>query len=172
METSKLATAHSEQIFTESFDKFFPGLHRYAFRLVKDREKANDIVQSIFAKWWERQVAMEDIDAAKAYLYTAVYRFCLNDIRHGKVKKTHGEHLAQVQNNLVSETGMVEELEALVQSSIENLPKQCRAIFKKSRFEEKRYADIAGEMNVSIKTVEAQMGKALRILREKLKDYL
>jgi RNA polymerase sigma-70 factor, ECF subfamily len=63
-------------------------------------------------------------------------------------------------------------LQKQINEAIESLPEQCRIIFKLSRFEELKYAEIAEHMNLSIKTVENQMGKALRIMREKLKDYL
>lgn len=164
-----------EKLFKESFDKFFDGLHRYAFTLLKDPDKAGDAVQSIFTKWWEMQTQLENQDAAKAYLYTAVYRHCLNVIRHEKIKLVHAESYAQelsAKSSVFANPGSFEELDHQVQTAIESLPSQCQLIFKKSRLEEKRYAEIAEEMNLSIKTIEAQMGKALKILREKLQDYI
>lgn len=170
-----LSSNQFEKLFKESFDKFFDGLHRYAFTLLKDSDNANDAVQSIFTKWWEMQTQLENPDAAKAYLYTAVYRHCLNVIRHEKVRVLHAEsytHELSASSNAFANPNSYEELDHQVQSAIESLPSQCQLIFKKSRLEEKRYAEIAEEMNLSIKTIEAQMGKALKILREKLRDYL
>jgi RNA polymerase sigma-70 factor (ECF subfamily) len=170
-----LSSSQFEKLFKESFDKFFDGLHRYAYTLVKDRDKANDAVQSIFTKWWETRTQMENLDAAKAYLYTAVYRHCLNVIRHEKIKFVHAESYTRelsTSANAFVFPNSYQELDGQVQSAIESLPPQCQLIFKKSRLEEKRYAEIAEEMNLSIKTVEAQMGKALKILREKLQDYI
>jgi len=170
-----LSSNQFEKLFKESFDKFFDGLHRYAFTLLKDPDKASDAVQSIFTNWWEMHTHLENPDAAKAYLYTAVYRHCLNIIRHEKVKFVHAESYVQelsASSNAFTHHNSYEELDHQVQSAIEGLPPQCQLIFRKSRLEEKRYAEIAEEMNLSIKTVEAQMGKALKILREKLSDYL
>jgi RNA polymerase sigma-70 factor (ECF subfamily) len=164
-----------EKLFKESFDKFFDGLHRYAFTLLKDSDKASDAVQSIFTKWWEMQTQLENQDAAKAYLYTAIYRHCLNVIRHEKIKSVHSESYTRehsVHPNVFINPGSYEELDHQVQSAIESLPSQCQLIFKKSRLEEKRYVEIAEEMNLSIKTIESQMGKALKILRKKLQDYI
>lgn len=170
-----LSSNQFEKLFKESFDKFFEGLHRYACTLLKDQDKASDAVQSIFTKWWEMQTPLEHHDAAKAYLYTAVYRHCLNIIRHEKVKLFHTESYVReltTGSNFYSDVNSYEELDHQVQTAIETLPPQCQLIFRKSRVEQKRYAEIAEEMNLSIKTIEAQIGKALKILREKLSDYL
>lgn len=72
----------------------------------------------------------------------------------------------------VTRTVMASELETRIYVAMEKLPEQCRLIFKLSRFEELKYAEIADQLNLSIKTVENQMGKALRIMREELKEYL
>jgi RNA polymerase sigma-70 factor, ECF subfamily len=174
-EVNILSSNQFEKLFKESFEKFFDGLHRYAFTLLRDNDKANDAVQSIFTRWWETKTHLDHSDAAKAYLYTAVYRHCLNVIRHEKIKLVHKESYTQqltTSSNGFSEMNSYEELDHQIQSAIDSLPPQCQLIFRKSRFEEKRYGEIAEEMNLSIKTIEAQMGKALKILREKLSDYL
>jgi len=173
--TKILSPIQFEKLFTESFEKFFDGLHRYAFTLLKDNDKANDVVQSIFTKWWEKQTHLENLDASKAYLYTAVYRHCLNVIRHEKVKVVHSESYAKeltASSNTYSDANSLAELNSQLRSAIEDLPPQCQLIFRKSRMEGKRYTEIATEMDLSIKTIEAQIGKALKILREKLRDYL
>jgi RNA polymerase sigma-70 factor, ECF subfamily len=176
LEGAKALSANRfESLFKDSFDKLFVGLHRYAYTLLKDNEKANDAVQAIFAKWWETKTQMEHLHEAKAYLHTAVHRHCLNALRHEKVKFVYAESYKQqlvTNSNILADVNAYEELDHQVRSAIDSLPPQCQLIFRKSRWEEKRYAEIAEEMNLSIKTIEAQMGKALKILREKLKDYL
>jgi RNA polymerase sigma-70 factor, ECF subfamily len=170
-----LSVNRFESFFKDSFNKLFEGLHRYAYTLLKDDEKANDAVQAIFTKWWETKTQLEHLNEAKAYLYAAVYRHCLNVLRHEKVKGVHAESYRQqlvTYSNPLADVNAYEELDHQVQSAIDSLPPQCQLIFRKSRWEEKRYAEIAEEMNLSVKTIEAQMGKALNILRKKLKDYL
>jgi RNA polymerase sigma-70 factor, ECF subfamily len=170
-----LSVNRFESLCKDSFDKLFVGLHRYAYTLLKDNEKANDAVQAIFIKWWETKTQLEHLNEAKAYLHAAVHRHCLNVLRHEKVKVTHAESYRQqlvASSNELADVNTYEELDHQVRSAIDSLPPQCQLIFRKSRWEEKRYAEIAEEMNLSIKTIEAQMGKALKILREKLKDYL
>jgi len=164
-----------EALYKESFNLFFDGLHRYAFSILKENEKAGDAVQSVFLKWWENQTQPGSLNETKAYLYTAVYRSCLNVLRNEKVRYSNSENYLremEVSTNGSSESMEFEELNEHMQSSINELPPQCRIIFCKSRFEEKKYFEIAEEMNLSVKTVEAQMGKALRFLRERLKIYL
>lgn len=163
-----------DRFFKETFDKLFEGLHRYAFTLLKDKETACDAVQSVFVKWWETGKRIDD-HAIKFYLYTGVYRQCLNVIRNEKTKVLRYEgyrHEYAATSSTFEDTAEFNELDQQIREAIDQLPPQCRAIFQKSRFEDKRYADIAQEMNLSVKTVEVQVGKALRILKERLKEYL
>jgi RNA polymerase sigma-70 factor (ECF subfamily) len=159
-----------EKLFNESFNQHFDALHRYAYTLLKDSDRASDAVQHVFIKWWENQTAVADLQEARKYLFTAVYRSCLNVIRNEKVKQEHA--LAYSQEQMATthfQDGMeVEELNQKIKQVIEDLPSQCRLIFCMSRLEEKKYSEIAADLNLSVKTVEAQMGKALKILREKL----
>ncbi|MGC4022206.1 MAG: RNA polymerase sigma-70 factor [Cyclobacteriaceae bacterium] len=174
MPKNQIASEDSfEGLFKESFNLYFEGLHRYAFTMLKDNAKASDAVQSVFLKWWENQTQVKDVNESKAYLYTAVYRTCLNNIRNEKSKVLISEeYLRQVGKTSTEDSFEFGELNDYLKNTIDELPPQCRIIFCKSRFEEKKYAEIAEEMNLSIKTVEAQMGKALKHLRERLKIYL
>ena len=159
-----------EKLFEESFNQFFDSLHRYAFTLLKNSEQASDAVQTVFIKWWEAKTLVGNLAEARKYLFTAVYRSSLNVIRNEKVKQSHAVIYFQEQENETKfqDTTELEELDLKIKLAIESLPPQCRAIFYKSRFEEKKYAEIATDMNLSVKTIEVQMGKALKLLREKL----
>ncbi len=159
-----------EKLFEESFNRYFDSLYRYAFTLVKSSELATDTVQIIFIKWWETKTAVSNLDEARKYLFTAVYRGSLNVIRNEKTKQSHMTSYFQEQERETQfhDLTSLNELDLKIKVAIESLPPQCRAIFLKSRFEEKKYSEIATDMNLSVKTIEAQMGKALRILREKL----
>lgn len=170
----KLEKGDFTKFYKDTFNAFFDGLHRYAFTIVKDKDSASDAVQSIFVKWWESQKHFETYDEVKSYLYTAVYRHCLNVVRNDKIRGAHKENYKYVMgSNLVvqDENVELEQLDNKIRTSIEELPHQCRIIFMKSRFENKRYSEIAEEMNLSVKTIEVQMSKALKVLREKIKGY-
>jgi RNA polymerase sigma-70 factor (ECF subfamily) len=99
-----------------------------------------------------------------------VYHLSLNSIRNRKIYKGHHERLFT--NEITDNRNPAEEKETRIriQLAIDSLPPKCKEVFYKSRFEGKKYAEIAIEMNISIKTVEVQMGKALKNLREQLAD--
>jgi len=149
-------------------------LQRYAYSILKDEEMANDAVQSVFVKWWEIKTDIKNIEEAKAYLFSSVYRFCLNITRHQKVKFRVSETIKREMPVHVEfqDSLSFNQMDIGIKAAIDSLPDQCRKIFQKSRFDEMRYADIAREMNLSVKTIEAQMGKALKYLRESLHEFI
>ena len=162
-------------VFEMFFRAYYQPLCNYAYTFVQDRDEAEEIVQSAFLSVWEKRESIEIRTSLKSYLYTMVRNACLNVIKHEKIKQKHiGEELAIAEraHDSVSQRVNSSELETRIQVSIEKLPEQCRLIFKLSRFEELKYAEIADQLNISVKTVENQIGKALKIMREELKDYL
>ena len=157
------------QEFEANFYTHYEALHRYAFSLVRDGEDAKDIVQQVFIKFWEKSEELEVHASVKSYLYRSVYHLCLNKKRDQKVRLRHAEVVLKENGEAVfSDETVAKEMQVRIHQAIESLPEQCRVIFKKSRFEEKKYGEIATELDLSIKTVEAQISKALKILREKL----
>lgn len=167
-------TGNFKELFEASFHAYFEPMHRYAYTLLRNNALASDVVQSTFMKWWETKTQVNGIEEAKRYLYTAVYRTALNAIRDTKTKTLQAEawHLGQETNTAFSDPVIMAELSETIRSTIENLPQQCRIIFTMSRTEGKKYVEIAAILNLSVKTVETQMGKALRILRGTLAEYL
>jgi RNA polymerase sigma-70 factor, ECF subfamily len=113
--------------------------------------------------------------AVKPYLYAMVRNACLNVIKHEKIKQKHAVEeiaLAPSSHDSVTHAVASSELESRIHVAMERLPEQCRLVFKLSRFEELKYAEIAEHLEISVKTVENHMGKALKMMREQLKDYL
>jgi RNA polymerase sigma-70 factor (ECF subfamily) len=162
-------------VFEMFFRAYYQPLCNYAFTFVQDRDEAEEIVQTTFLSVWEKRETLEIRTSLKSYLYAMVRNTCLNAIKHEKIKQKHaGEELAvgERANESVAERVLSNELEEQIYLSMEKLPAQCRLIFKLSRFEELKYAEIADQLNISIKTVENQIGKALKIMREELKEYL
>jgi len=153
------------------FQTHFEGLYRYAFTLLKNNDDAKDAVQTVFVNLWQKRLTIDVQQSIQSYLYTSVYNYCLNVKRNEKVRK------AYIENNQAAQAVFNDELVSReninrIREALESLPPQCRLIFMKSRFEQMKYADIAREMNLSVKTIEVQIGKALRILREKLSEVL
>lgn len=161
--------------FEMLFRTYYQPLCNYAYTFVQDRDEAEEIVQSTFLSVWEKKETLEIRTAVKPYLYAMVRNACLNVIKHAKVKSQHVEFelaYAERSTESVARTVMASELESRIYRAMEALPEQCRIIFKLSRFEELKYQEIAEQLGLSIKTVENQMGKALKIMRDQLKDYL
>jgi RNA polymerase sigma-70 factor (ECF subfamily) len=155
------------KVVTKLFQAHSEGLESYAFTILRDRDDARDAVQAVFLKTWQQKETVDVQKSPGAYLYTAVYNYCLNIKRHEKVKK---EYIAGNDIGMVVETDLLIDKERMRQitDAITSLPPRCRLIFSKSRFEEKKYAEIAAELGLSVKTIEVQMGKALKILRKKI----
>ena len=168
---SKRDQAAFEQVFKTHFKK----LHGYAFTILKDEVEAEEVVQQVFFKLWERSEHLSFSGSVAAYLYRAVHNESLNFLKHQKVKANHQLHVAysmknkseQVHGKLISR-----ELEKKFRETLNELPEQCRTVFQLSRFENMKYKEIAGKLDISIKTVEKHMGKAFKLLRTKLVDFL
>jgi RNA polymerase sigma-70 factor (ECF subfamily) len=161
--------------FEMLFRTYYQPLCNYAYTFVQDRDEAEEIVQTTFLSVWEKKEALEIRTAVKPYLYAMVRNACLNVLKHEKIKQQHVAvelAVAERSTESVVRTVMASELESRISNAMEKLPEQCRLIFKLSRFEDLKYAEIAEQLDISVKTVENQMGKALKIMREQLKEYL
>ena len=160
------------QLFENCFHQYYESLHRYAYTITKSNHDAGDIVQFVFAKWWEKGETLVIQQDIRSYLYKTVYNQSLNYVRNKRNRKTDlvdfGDSDIDSIPSKTEDLLLNKELVTQLNRALEMLPPQCKLIFYKSRFEEKKYSEIAAELNLSVKTVEAQIGKALKILRQKL----
>ncbi len=164
-----------ERAFERLFRTHYASLCGYAYTFLKDDADGEEVAQTVFLTLWEKRETLDITVSLKAYLYRAVHNHCLNRIKHLRIRAGHAEYvLATAEPGYDSATAQLigTELEVRIQTAIAQLPAQCQAIFRMSRFEELRYQEIADELNLSVKTVENQIGKALKILRVELADYL
>jgi RNA polymerase sigma-70 factor (ECF subfamily) len=176
-ETSLIASLKKgdEAAFEKVFKTHFDSLYNYAYTILKNESSAEEVVQQVFFKIWEKRESLPDETMLKAYLYRAVHNESLNAIKRQKVRTGYGMYaVSSIEVTTDNAAGKVNmrELQQELQKAMNELPEQCRTIFQMSRFEEMKYKEIADELNISPKTVENQMGKALRILREKLAHFL
>ncbi len=165
----------NESAYEMIFRTFYQPLCRYAYSFLEDREEAEEVVQSAFITVWEKRKSIDIQTSLKSYLYRMVRNGCLNVIKHEKVKQQHVAHemaVTEVSYESVSQKVYASELESKITEALKALPEQCRLVFQLSRFEELKYQEIADQLQISVKTVENHMGKALRIMREQLKEYL
>lgn len=165
----------NEGVFEQTFRKYYQSLCNYANGILKDLDEAEEIVQNLFMGIWEKKDDLEINISLKSYLYRAVHNHCLNKIKHLKVREEyHNYSTAFYESSVeaVHQTVIKNELEEKIKDAIEKLPEQCKIIFRMSRFDELKYNEIAEQLDISPKTVENQIGKALKILRTELAEYL
>jgi len=173
---TELLAQGDEQAFEQVFKANFKNLHAYATTILKNESAAEEMVQQVFYKIWEQRERLNIQSSLKAYLYRSVHNLCINHLTHQKVRATHQsytmQHVSQQDEHTAARKVQQGELEKNIRKALNELPEQCRTIFQMSRFEELKYHEIATELGISIKTVENQMGKALRLMRLKLAEFL
>jgi len=172
LETLRLG---NESAFEMIFRTYYQPLCRYAYSFLQDKEEAEEVVQSTFITVWEKRNSLSIEISFKSYLYRMVRNSCLNVIKHEKIKQQHVAHelaVTEVAYESVAHKVQAAELEIKITEAMKTLPDQCRLVFQLSRFEELKYQEIADQLNISVKTVENHMGKALKLMRVQLRDYL
>lgn len=160
-------------IFEQLFRSYYKALCLFAASILRSPEDGEEIVQDLFFQLWEKREQLQINTSLKSYLYRSVRNRCLNFIKHEKVKeKYRQEAVQQFSENVREKADDGTELAEKIQQAIATLPPRCREIFELSRFEGLKYREIADVLEISPKTVEVQMGKALKELRKHLKAYL
>ena len=161
-------------LFEQLFKVHFVHLCNFAYQYVKDEDSAKDITQKVFINLWESRESIDPQKALKSYLFTSVRNRCLNYIRDRKKYRSHvlDIEIADVDIGFETEDSGISELQERIKQALDALPEKCRLVFEMSRNQDKKYKEIAEELDVSVKTVEAHMSKALKSLREQLKDYV
>lgn len=161
------------ETFEKVFHTHYKALVVYAKTILKDMDEAEDIVQQVFITIWEKRATLEIHTSLRALLYKSVHNACLNKIKQQAVRSKYATDVQhQLHKVATDEAIQQKELQKSIEDALNALPEQCGRIFKMSRFDQLKYQEIADELGLSVKTVENQMGKALKIMKEQLKDYL
>lgn len=163
--------------YTAYFRRYYPSLLAYVSRFL-DAEQAEDVVQDAFMDLWLRREKIDMSEHLGAFLYRSVYTKALNNIKHSTVVKNHGQAVIEIYNKKLAyfspdNDGIIEQLENKelrkeVYDVIESLPDKCKEVFKLSYLHDLKNKQIADVMGISVKTVEAHMYKALKVLRVRL----
>ena len=163
-----------EAAFDAIFRAWYPSLVRAAESLVRSRAVAEEVVQDVMLELWKRRENIATDSSPQAYLFQSTRNRSLNYLRHQRVERdaepqlSRDEGVESTAHSLVVE----EEIHVAMKRAVDRLPVRCREVFELSRTHQLKYSEIAEVLGISIKTVEAQMGKALRILREELAPWL
>ena len=167
--------------FEYYFKEYYNSIVGFAIQFIGDKDKAGSIAQDAFIKLWENREKVQKINGIRSFLYTSVKTDCLNLIRHNKVvRKYESKQLqaresslhTEILNSLNFDSVTFSELESLIEKSIEELPDKCKLVFVKKRFENKKNKEIADELGITLKAVEANITRATKFLKLRLSHYV
>jgi len=162
--------------FEGLFTKYYGPLCHHAFRFLKDMDTAEDIVQEFFFNFWKNRESLVSKLSLSAYLFHSIRNNSLHYLEHQSIQQQYAETVISDVQSMMPDTEQVDvnlrELNKIINETLKLMPERCSRVFCLNRFEGKKYREIAEMLSISIKTVEADMGKALQIFRKSLKDYI
>jgi len=179
-ELIELLNKKQEAAFEVVFSLYYPRLVYFAKEYVS-HEDAKGLVQEAFISYWEKNPTVRSESQLQGYLYTSVKNNCLMCLRHEKVKKRFANEAelksqSQIYSSALKQldTSVIafQEIEAIIEKTLADLSPRCRDIFTLSRFEGKKNQEVAEDLNISVKAVEAQITRAIKVFKVALKDYL
>lgn len=162
------------KVFEKFFRDYYKMLCDFANKYLKDSDLSEEVVQDIFYQIWKKRNEINIKSSLKSYLFTSVKNNCLQHIRvHNLDLKYENYYKTHYSDESIdpSDELRAKELNEIILKALNSLPEKCRQIFEMSRNEGLKYHEIADHLSISIKTVEANMGKALKHFRIYLKDY-
>lgn len=164
----------NKEAFTLLFRKYYKDLVLFGGSILRDRVKCEDIVQNIFLKLWTERESIEIEKSLKSFLIRSVQNSCLDELRHKQVVRDH-ELYVQTFNYFdcldTENYVLFSELQDKLAVALEVIPKTYREAFQMNRFEGLKYKEIAEKLQVSERTVEVRISKAISMLRDHLKEY-
>lgn len=159
--------------FQRVFEQYYNALCNYAFTFLKDLSSSEDIVQEVFARVWEKRQDLITSDTIRFYLFAAVRNNCLTHLKKEKkaaIVELSDYDVAEEQIAFSQEVKPEADYKMLLAAAMDQLPDKCREVFVLSRMSKQSYKEISDTLGISVKTVENQIGKALKILRAFLKE--
>lgn len=154
--------------FEKLYKRFQPSLTNYAFYLTRSSEDAIEIVNDVFLSVWSKQNRLTLDHSLKTYLYTAVKNRSINYIKKNKLETVFDDQLDTLSDFEADKSLLQKEQQIIIEQIMNNLPPKCKQVFSMSRVDQLSNKEIASLLDISIKTVEAQITKALKIFRKKL----
>ncbi|SHI95394.1 RNA polymerase sigma-70 factor, ECF subfamily [Tangfeifania diversioriginum] len=162
-----------KKAFETLFHRHYGILCHYATHLIKNEAEAEEIAQELFVRLWEKREKIQIDTSLKNYLFRAVKNQCLNYIQHNQIKNQYAQKVIHETEAVKTDESNYPKIGLLhkIEESINSLPEKRQEIFRLSRQQGLKYREIAEKLNISVKTVETQMGLSIKTLREKLKHY-
>lgn len=162
------------------FNNFYLQLCHLSIHYLEDEDEAKGVVQEAFVKLWEIRHELNPDSNLRNFLFTLVKNNCLNILNRRQILLKHHEKIRWMEmhyqyeslSRIGSDYLEFNELKDKIDEAIRKLPEHCRIVFEMSRFEDLKNREIGEKLGVTQKTVEAHLTKALKILRNELKDYL
>jgi RNA polymerase sigma-70 factor, ECF subfamily len=157
------------------FVRFYEPLCRHAFNILKDMDIAEDIVQEFFYQFWKNRETFSPKLSLNAYFFQSIRNNCFHYLKHLTVRQQYATEVNLESNKLEPSVVQPEidmaELDNAINMTLHKMPERVSLIFRMNRFEGRKYKEIAEILSISVKTVEADMGKALQVFRESLKEF-
>lgn len=169
-----LLAQNKEEAFNELFDRYWKKLFSAAYKRVQSRESAEELVQDIFSALWINRKKLVIHTSVESYFFTSVKYKSLRVLQQTLRSASYTETVrikASDNDHSTEQTVALHDLQESLDKEVEKLPDKCRTVFQMSRYKNYSTKEIAGLLDISEKTVENHIGKALKILRRKLKDY-
>jgi RNA polymerase sigma-70 factor (family 1) len=164
-----------EAAYEMLFKEYYRMLTVFANRYLNDFETAREIVQDLFVHLYEKRESLDINSSLKSYLFRSTHNRCINYINAQKIRAKYAEHVnmtTDTKENTLEQEVHRTELENALYLAISELPPRCRSIFRMNRFDGLSNSEIADKLNLSRRTVETQISKALKILRTKMQPYM
>ena len=175
VELLALCKAGDETGFSEIYDRYWAVLYRHAYKLLKEKPTAQDVVQEVFVMLWDKIPNLELQGSLSSYLYTTVRNKILNVIQKEKIHEryiTSFGHFIERSETVTDHRIREQMLRERIEREVAHLPTKMRHVFELSRTQHLSYKEIAQELNLSDKTVKKQVSNAIKILRLKLSGFI
>lgn len=161
--------------FERLFVRYYEPLCQHANKILRDMDTAEDIVQEFFYNFWKNRETFSLKLSLNAYLYQSIRNNSLHYLEHLAVRETYAQHVSHDFQEMIpvenQEDVEMKDLNRVIDATLQQMPERCSKVFRMNRFEGKKYREIAEILSISVKTVEADMGKALQFFRKSLKEY-
>ncbi len=170
-----------EKAFKSFFEEHHGQIVGFCMQFIGDLDKSKSVAQDAFINLWLNREKVRELKGVRSFLYTSARSSCLNLLRHKKVVSNYNSQYVKQRERQINtevlramefDSATLSELERLIQTSIKELPEKCKRVFNMRRLDNKKNKEIAEELSISVKAVEANMTRALKSLKHSLSNYV